>query len=73
VDSVSQHTGSSETDDAPVFRNYPRGAIKEVVLGERIPEAYRSEVLGVIEKIYAGVPAKNGPSGRRPLYTAYRL
>lgn len=49
---------TDRTDDTPVFRSYPREAIKEVILGERTPEDYRSQVLTVLKKSYAGVPVK---------------
>ncbi|WP_262269603.1 DUF2971 domain-containing protein [Microvirga yunnanensis] len=49
---------TEKTDDTPVFRRYPHEAVKEVILGERMPEAYRSEVLAVLKTSYAGVRVK---------------
>src|SRR3546814_1651014 len=37
-------------DAAPVLRRYGRDAIKEVILGERMPEEYRARVIAVMQE-----------------------
>jgi hypothetical protein len=43
---------TDRTDTAPVFRNYNRNAIREVILGERMPEEYRARLLAVVREHY---------------------
>lgn len=45
-------------DLCPILRHYPCDAIKEVVLGERMPGDYRLEALTVMKQTYSGVPVK---------------
>lgn len=49
----------TERDDAtPVLRSYERAAIKEVILGERMPQNYRAELLAVLLKSYPNAPVR---------------
>jgi len=43
-------------DDAPLLWQYDRGAVREVILGERMPETYRQRLMAVLEKHYPEVP-----------------
>src|SRR3546814_21135584 len=45
-------------DAAPVLRRYGRDAIKEVILGERMPEEYRARVIAVMQERYPDTPAR---------------
>lgn len=49
---------TDKSDSTPILRNYPREAIKEFIIGERMPEPYKSEVLTVLKTSYVGVPVK---------------
>jgi hypothetical protein len=49
---------TDRTDTTPVFRNYPREAIKTVILGERMLDDYRSQVLALMKESYPGVPVR---------------
>lgn len=52
-------------DAAPFLRRYGRDAIKEVILGERMPEDYRSRVFAVMREHYPDTPlrtARRSPS-----------
>jgi len=49
---------TDKSDNTPLLRSYPREAIKEVIVGERMPDAYRIEVLTILKKFYTGVPVK---------------
>ena len=45
-------------DASPILRRYDRAAVKEVILGERMPEDYRSGLLAVMEKNHADIPVR---------------
>src|SRR3546814_7084685 len=45
-------------DAAPVLRRYGRDAIKEVILGERMPEEYRARVIAVMQERYPDTPVR---------------
>lgn len=49
---------SPQSDTKPILRPYPRGAIKELILGERMEEHYRVQILTLMKKHYPGVPLK---------------
>ena len=49
---------SPQGDNKPILRPYPRGAIKEVILGERMPDHYRVQILALMKKYYPGVPMR---------------
>ncbi len=60
---------TDKSDNTPLLRSYPREAVRAVIVGERIPEAYRAELLAILEKNYAGVPVKTA----RRAQSAYLL
>jgi len=43
-------------DKSPLFWKYDREAIREIILGERMPEAYRRRLTSVVEEHYPRVP-----------------
>ena len=43
-------------DESPLFWKYDRKAIREVILGERMPAAYKQRLTEVLEEQYPGVP-----------------
>lgn len=43
---------SPRSDIAPILRQYPSDAIKEVILGERMADDYRVQILALMEKRY---------------------
>lgn len=45
-------------DAAPVLRHYDRTAIKEVILGERMSESYKADLLAVMLKSYPNTPIR---------------
>lgn len=49
---------SPRSDTAPILRQYPRDAIKEVILGERMADDYRVQIMALMEKCYPRVPVK---------------
>lgn len=60
---------TDKSDNTPLLRSYPREAVRAVIVGERMPEAYRAELLAMLEKKYAGVPVKTA----RRAQSAYTL
>lgn len=55
---------TESTDNAPVFRNYPREAIKEIILGELMADEYRTRVLAIMKKHYPNSRIKNARRAR---------
>lgn len=51
-------------DDAPLLWRYDRKAVKEVVLGERMPEAYRQRLVALLQKHYPDVPVATAARAR---------
>ncbi|WP_374410657.1 DUF2971 domain-containing protein [Novosphingobium colocasiae] len=51
-------------DAAPVLQSYDRGAIKEVILGERMPDEYRARILAVMQGVLPDVPLKTARRSR---------
>lgn len=49
---------TNQFDNTPLLLNYPTAAIKEVILGERMPESYKDELLTILKKIYPDVPVR---------------
>jgi hypothetical protein len=49
---------SPQSDTAPILRPYPREAIKEVILGERMVDHYRVQILALMKKRYPEVPVR---------------
>lgn len=49
---------SPQSDTAPILRPYPREAIKEVILGERMADDYRVQILALMKKRYPRVPVR---------------
>ncbi len=49
---------STQSDNKPILRTYPREAIKEIILGERMAEHYRVQILAVMDKHYPRVPVR---------------
>ena len=45
-------------DKVPVMDPYPENAIKEIILGELMPNEYRSRILNVLKLCYPDVPVK---------------
>ncbi len=45
-------------DGAPILRHYQPDAIGEVILGERMPEEYRTKLLGVMRERYPDTPVR---------------
>lgn len=43
-------------DEAPLLWKYDRKAVREVILGERMSEAYKQRLMKVLEDQYPGVP-----------------
>jgi hypothetical protein len=43
-------------DGSPIFLNYDRSAVREVVLGERMPAFYRQRLMAVLEEHHPGIP-----------------
>jgi hypothetical protein len=43
---------TDRTDAEPIFRSFDRGAIREVILGERMPEEYRVRLLAAVRQHY---------------------
>ena len=60
---------SDREDELPVLRKYPFEAIKEVVVGERMPPDYRRRLEAVLSKNYRSVPIATA----RRSTSAYRL
>lgn len=60
---------TGKTDNAPLLLSYPREAIKEVVIGERMSSAYRERILSTLNMYYTGVPMKTA----RRVQDAYAL
>lgn len=60
---------TDKSDNMPLLRSYPREAVRAVIVGERMPEAYRAELLAILEKKYVGVPVKTA----RRAQSAYTL
>src|SRR3546814_13755653 len=52
-------------DAAPVLRRYGRDAIKEVILGARMPEEYRARVIAVMQERYPDTPVRTARSSLR--------
>ncbi|MBI6630354.1 hypothetical protein [Pontibaca salina] len=50
---------TESTDTAPIFRNYLREAIKEIILGELMPYEYTTRVLAIMKKHYPNGHIKN--------------
>lgn len=49
---------TDQDDTAPTLRPFPRNAVKEVVLGERMPDIFRRQILAVMQENYPQVPIK---------------
>ena len=49
---------TDKSDMTPILQSYDRGSIKEVILGERMPEDYRARVLAIMGNRYPDVPVK---------------
>ena len=49
---------SPQSDTKPILRPYPREAIKEVILGERMVDCYRSQIMAMMKKYYPRVPVR---------------
>lgn len=60
---------TDKSDNTPLLRSYPREAVRAVIVGERMSEAYRAELLAMLEKKYAGVPVRTA----RRAQSAYAL
>lgn len=60
---------TDRSDTAPVLRAYDRAAVREIILGERMPEEYRMRVLAVMQEHY---PAARVRTANRA-ESAYRL
>lgn len=45
-------------DTAPIFYSYNRNAVREVILGERMPEEYRANLLAVMQEHHPDVPVR---------------
>lgn len=58
-----------KSDNTPLVRSYPREAVRAVIVGERMPVAYKAELLTVLTKNYAGVPVRTA----RKAQSAYAL
>lgn len=43
---------TDKTDTAPILQSYDRDAVREVILGERMPEEYRARLLAVVREHY---------------------
>lgn len=60
---------SDRQDDFPILRKYPVDAIKQIVVGERMPPDYKCRLETVLSKNYGSVPVT---TARRSMST-YRL
>ena len=49
---------TDRSDTTAILRSYPHEAIKEVILGERMPDEYRSNILSILKEHYSDVPVK---------------
>ena len=49
---------TEKSDHTPLVRRYPREAVSAVIVGERMPEAYKAELLDVLEKNYTDIPVR---------------
>lgn len=60
---------TNKSDNTPLVRSYPREAVRAVIVGERMPDAYKAELLAVLAENYAGVPVRTA----RRAQSAYAL
>ena len=60
---------TDKSDNTPLVRSYPREAVRAVIVGERMPDAYKAELLAVLAENYAGVPVRTA----RRAQSAYAL
>lgn len=60
---------TNKSDNTPLVRSYPREAVRAVIIGERMPDAYKAELLAVLAENYAGVPVRTA----RRAQSAYAL
>lgn len=49
---------TSRRDTAPILHPYPREAVKEIILGERMTDDNRSRILGILKQHYPAVTVK---------------
>jgi hypothetical protein len=49
-------TDATQHGKGPVLRPYPADAVKEIIVGERMPPAYREQLLEVIRSALGDVP-----------------
>jgi Protein of unknown function (DUF2971) len=49
---------TDKEDTTPVLRSYGRDAIKEIILGERMPGQYRARLLAMMQKRYPEIPVR---------------
>lgn len=49
---------TQRTDTKPIQRSYPSSAVKEIILGERMPDDYRDRIFTVLREKHPSVPIK---------------
>lgn len=49
---------TAATDIAPVLRKYDRNAVREIIVGERMPDDFRTRLLAIVRKHYAHADVK---------------
>jgi len=49
---------TDKSDEIPILRSYGRDAVREVILGERMPAEYSAQVLNVMRDCYPDVPIR---------------
>ncbi|WP_241233656.1 hypothetical protein [Altericroceibacterium xinjiangense] len=45
-------------DTRPLLRAYDRTAVREVIVGERMPEDYRARLIAVMRELYPDTPVR---------------
>ena len=55
---------TDRSDAQPILRTYPRKAVKEIILGERMPHDYRQELLSVLRQHFDEVPVRTARRAR---------
>lgn len=49
---------TDRADTKPLLLTYPRHAIKEIILGERMPKEYQSQIMSILERNYGNIPIR---------------